>query len=79
VELKGTLTYGMTVTDFRDAYGRAHNTRWRPSSTSTASGTWWSTPSPQSVEPARSPRPPLLDRGTGWGGVSLAGARRGRL
>ncbi len=27
VELKGTLTYGMTVTDFRDAYGREHNTQ----------------------------------------------------
>jgi purine nucleosidase len=27
VELKGTLTYGMTVTDFLDAYGRAHNTQ----------------------------------------------------
>jgi len=27
VELKGTLTYGMTVTDFRDVYGRAHNTQ----------------------------------------------------
>jgi purine nucleosidase len=27
VELKGELTYGMTVTDFRDAYGRAHNTQ----------------------------------------------------
>jgi len=31
VELKGTLTNGMTVTDFRDAYGRADNTSWRPS------------------------------------------------
>jgi purine nucleosidase len=27
VELKGTLTYGMTVTDFLNAYGRAHNTQ----------------------------------------------------
>lgn len=27
VELKGDLTYGMTVTDFGDAYGKAHNTK----------------------------------------------------
>jgi purine nucleosidase len=27
VELKGDLTYGMTVTDFRDAYGKPHNTK----------------------------------------------------
>ena len=27
VELKGDLTYGATVTDFQDAYGRPHNTQ----------------------------------------------------
>jgi purine nucleosidase len=27
VELKGDLTYGETVTDFRDAYGKPHNTK----------------------------------------------------
>lgn len=27
VELKGALTYGATVTDFRDAYGQPHNTQ----------------------------------------------------